>query len=147
MRRLAALACALISFCTAAHAAGFEVVPIGDKGAYVGCVAANSDTEVAFAAVGPQLAILLQSKLLRLRKGDEVDGTWSVDGAKERPLEEKADSPNTVSAMLNDTTMAQVMKGKAISVTVGATEVEWQLDGTQKAVLDLAACMQTNVKR
>ena len=141
-----ALALALTPLCTTAYAAGFETMPIGDKGAYVGCIAANGDTSVAFAAVGPHLALLLQSKELRLRKGDAVDGTWSIDGSKERSLDDKTDTANTVGVTLSDATLAQVMKGSTISATLGATEVEWSLAGTQQAVLELATCMNTNVK-
>ena len=131
----------------AAHAAGFTVEPIGEPGKYVGCVAVDGETEMGFVGVGQTVAVLAHSKLLRLRKGDAVDGTWNVDGGAEHKLDAKTDTADTVSAEMpaSKATLTLLGNGNTFSVTVGATDVEWSLAGSSKALQDLGACMDKNV--
>lgn len=138
---------AMVLLAPAAHAAGFSIEPIGDPGKYVGCVAINGETEIGFVGVGQTVAVVAHSKLLRLRKGDAVEGTWNVDGGAERRLDAKTDTADTVSADLPATpaTLAMLANGDAFSVTMGATSVEWSLEGSRQALKDLGACMDKNV--
>ena len=137
----------IVLLAPAAHAAGFSVEPIGEPGKYAGCVAIDGETEIGFVGVGQTLAVLAHSKLLRLRKGDAVEGTWNVDGGAERKLDAKTDTADTVSAELPATpaTVALLANGNTFSVTMGATSVEWSLEGSSQALKDLGACMDKNV--
>ena len=142
------IAAALLLLAPAAHAAGFSIEPIGEPGKYMGCVAVDGETEIGFVGVGPTVAVLAHSKLLRLRKGDAVDGTWNVDGGAEHKLDAKTDDADTVSAEMpaSKATLALLSNGSTFSITMGATNVEWSLVGSSKALQDLSACMDKNVK-
>jgi len=144
---LAALVLAL-PLCSAAHAEGYEITPVGERGAYIGCVAIDANTGVGFAAVGQSLSVLMNAALLRVNKGDQVDGTWAVDGGKERPLSAEADNKDAVSADLQASKeiLALLANGNQISATIGATYVDFDLGGSKQALQDLAACMDKNVK-
>ncbi|MBC7801622.1 MAG: hypothetical protein H7Z10_13455 [Gemmatimonadaceae bacterium] len=132
-----------------AHAAGFVIEPIGQPGEVAGCVAINAETEVGLVAVDQTLVLIMTSELLRLRKGDAVDGTWQVDNSKERRLDVKTDTVNTVSVELpaSKENFALLANGNTVTVTMGATSVEWGLDGSRKALVDLGTCMDKNAKR
>lgn len=144
---LAAFVLAL-PLCSAAHADGYEVAPIGERGAYMGCMAIDADTGVSFVAVGQSLSVMMSAALLRVNKGDAVDGTWAVDGGKGRPLSVKADGNNTVSADLQASKeiLTLLSNGNQISAAIGATYVDFDLSGSKQALQDLGACMDKNVK-
>lgn len=148
MKHAPHVAVALLLLAPAAQAAGFSIEPIGEPGNYMGCVAIDGETEMGFVGVAQTIAVIAHSKLLRLRKGDAVDGTWNIDGAAEQKLDAKTDTADTVSAGLPATpaTFALLANGNAFSVTMGATSVEWSLEGSSKALKDLGACMDKNVK-
>ncbi len=144
---LAALVLAL-PLCSAAHAEGYEIAPIGERGAYMGCMAIDADTGVSFVAVGQSLSVMMSAALLRVNKGDAVDGTWAVDGGKGRPLSAKADGKNTVSADLQASReiVTLLSNGNQISAVIGATYVDFDLTRSKQALQDLGACMDKNVK-
>ena len=147
MIRTTLAAIMLTASVTTAHA-DYEISPMGEPGAYTGCLAIDSEAEMGFVAVGQSVAVLAYSKLLRLRVGDEVNGTWTVDDSTARKLDRKTSTADTVTADLPATreTLALLGNGKTFSVTIGATDVEWSLAGSAKALKDLGACMDKNVK-
>ncbi len=146
MTRPTLIAAALLLTTTAQ--AAYKIEPIGEPGAHKGCIAIDGETELGFVAAGQSLAILVHSELLRLRKGDPVDGTWNVDGGKEYKLDASTDTANTVSADVPQTKpMFDLLRdGNTLNVTLGATNVEWSLAGSSKALQELGACMDKNVK-
>lgn len=137
-----------LPLCAAAYADGFEVSPIGNPGAYMGCMAIDANTGIAFVGVGQTLSVMMTAKLLRVKKGEGVDGTWAVDGGKTHALAAKADGENTVSADLQVTkeTMALLSEGSQLSAVIGATYVDFDLGGSKQALRDLSDCMNKNVK-
>ncbi len=146
MNRIAVLIAGLL-LAPAAQAA-FKIEPIGEPGAYKGCVAIDGETELGFVGVGQSIGVIAHSELLRLRKGDAVDGTWNVDGGKTYKLDASTDTANTVSADVppNKAMYDLLSNGNTFSVSMGATDVEWSLTGSGKALQELGACMEKNVK-
>lgn len=134
--------------CSAAYAEGFDVSPIGKPGAYIGCMAVDTNAGLAFVGVGQTLSVMMSAKLLRVKKGEVIDGTWAVDGGKTHPLSTKADSDNTVSADLEVTKniLMLLSDGNQISTTIGATYVDFDLTGSKQALHDLPDCMNKNAK-
>lgn len=151
--RLAPLLLALFAglpLCAPAHAAsGYEVQPVGEPGKYIGCTAINTDSAVTFVAVEQTLSVMVTAKGFRVGKGEAVDGTWSVDGGKDRALSPKADANGTVSADLAATfeVMTLLGDGSTFSATVGKNTYEFDLAGSKQALLELSACMDKNVKK
>ena len=129
--------------------ATYSVEPIGEPGAYSGCLAVDGETQLGFVGVGHSIGLIAHSELLRLRKGDAVDGTWSVDGGKSYKLDASTDTANTISASVPPTKAMYdlLVQGSTFNVTMGATDVEWSLAGSGKALTDLGACMDKNVKQ
>ena len=147
--RLAVVALLALPLCTPAHAAGYQISPIGNPGAYNGCLAMDVDAGLGFVSFAQNLTVLMQAKLLDVEKGEAVTGTWSVDGSKERSLDDKATDKNIVSAGLAATKemMALLGDGNQLTVTMGKTSVEFDLAGSKQALQDLGACMDKNVKQ
>ena len=56
---------------------------------------------------------------------------------------------NTIAAVVPPTPASFKMlgDGNTVSATLGATEVEWSLEGSRQALADLGACMDKNIKR
>ena len=147
--QLLVLSVAALPFCTAAHAAsGYDVQPIGEPGKYIGCMAVNTDAGVNFVAVGQNLSVMMMAKGFGVAKGDKVDGTWSVDGGKERALGDKADGNGTVSVDLVATREGLELfgNGNQLSATVGKNTYEFDLSGSKQALSELGGCMDKNVK-
>lgn len=145
---LFALALTLLPVC--AHAASdYDVQPVGEPGKYIGCMAVNADAGVSFVAVEQSLSVMMTAKGFGVTKGEPVDGTWSVDGAKDRALAAKADGPNTVSVDLDATreVLALFGNGNQLSATVGKKSYEFDLAGSRQALTELGGCMDKNVKK
>ena len=146
LKPLTAIAMLALSF-SQARAAGYQIMPIGEPGKYVGCMAINEQTELGFVAVQQSLGVLMNSKLLRVRQGDAVDGTWRVDEGREMKLDAVSTTADTVTGDLPQSreAFAQLANGNAVTVTLGATTVEWSLEGSKQALADIGACMDKNV--
>ena len=143
------VAAAALPLCAPAHAAsGYDVAPVGEPGKAIGCMAVNGDAGLAFVAVQQNLSVMMTAKGFRVGKGDAVDGTWSVDGGKERALADKADANGTVSVDLVVTKelLALFGNGTTLSATVGKNAYEFDLAGSKQALDELGACMDKNVK-
>lgn len=136
-------AAALFAAASPALASGYEITPIGEKGTYFGCTAINTETDVAFVAVGNTLSVMVTSKEFDVKKGDKVSGTWSVDGGKEHALEKTANGSGTVSSDMEPTkaNFQIIGDGKEMTVTVGKESMVFDMSGSQKALIDLSACM------
>lgn len=148
-RLLFVLSAAALPFCAPAHAeSNYTVQPVGDPGKAIGCMAVNEDAGLAFVAVQQNLSVMMTSKGFRVGKGDAVDGVWSVDGSKDRPLSDKADANGTVSADLvaSKEVMTLLGNGTMLSATVGKNTYEFDLSGSKQALSELGACMDKNVK-
>ena len=148
-RFLLAASVAALPFCAPAMAAsGYDVQPVGDPGKAIGCMAINTDTGVSFVAVQQNLSVMMTAKGFRVGKGDAVDGVWSVDGGKDRPLADKADANGTVSVDLvaSKEVLALFGNGNTLSATVGKNTYEFDLAGSKAALEELGGCMDKNVK-
>lgn len=145
---LLALTFAMLPVC--AHAASdYDVQPVGEPGKYIGCMAVNADAGISFVAVEQSLSVMVTAKGFGVTKGQPVDGTWSVDGSKDRALGTKADGPNTVSVDLDATreVMALFGNGNQLTATVGKNSYEFDLAGSRQALTELGGCMDKNVKK
>jgi len=142
-------AIAAVSFCVPAFAGDYDVSPIGEKGAYIGCMATNAVAGVMFVAVQNNLSVMLSSKDFKVAKGDAVKGSWSVDGSKERALGAKADGDGTVSVDLeaNKENIELFSNGNELSGTVGKDTMLFDLAGTKVALSDLGECMNGIAKK
>ena len=145
------IATAAIALATgaSARAAGYDVAPIGTKGAYLGCMAVNAGTGVAFVAVGNNLSVMLTSPGWKVVKGDPIDGTWSIDGGKERTLAVKADGPGTVSVDLeaNKAALDLLGGGNELTGSIGKNSFVFDLGGSKQALSDLGDCMDSTAKK
>ena len=128
---------------TSAHAAGYDVSPIGEKGAYMGCMSINATTDVTFVGVENVMSVIFQGSDFKVDKDEKVSGTWSVDGNKERPLADKANGKGIVSVDMNATIEALEMfgNGKQVEVTVGKSTMTFDLTDSRQGLADLGKCM------
>ena len=140
---LAALLC--LPLIAPAQAAGYQVSVLGDAANFIGCLAINETTGVGFLAVGDTVAVLGNSKALKVSKDDTVAGSWSVDGGDATKFSSKADSMNTVTIDVpNDTTsVVALTTGSALTITAGSDVVKFDLEGAGEALVNLVSCMTT----
>ena len=111
-------------------------------------MAMNTTTGITFVAVAQSLSVMLTTKAFKVAKGDPIDGSWSVDGSKDRALAAKADADGTVSADMDATKAALQMlsDGNELTATIGKTAMTFDLAGSKQALTDLGECMDKNVK-
>jgi hypothetical protein len=138
-------ACLALPVCASAQAAGYQVSVIGDAANFVGCLALNETAGVGFLAVGDSVALLANSKSLKIAKGDNVSGKWSVDGGAATLYSAKSDTLNTVTIDVpNDAeAVAALTTGKMLAVTNGSNSANFDLEGSGEAFVNLISCMMT----
>ena len=140
---LAALLC--LPIIAPAQAAGYQVSVLGDAANFIGCLAINETTGVGFLAVGDSVALLGNSKELKVSKGDTVAGSWSVDGGDSTHFSSKADSVNTATIDVPNDANAVVAltTGSALTIKTGSKVAKFDLDGAGEAFANLVSCMTT----
>lgn len=145
LKKVALVACFALPLCQPAKAAGYQVSVIGDAANFVGCLALNEEVGIGFLAVGDSVALLGNSKALKIAKGDAVSGKWSVDGGTATAYSAKADTLNTVTIDVpNDAeSVAALTTGKMLTVSNGSNVAKFALDGSGEAFANLVSCMMT----
>ncbi|MBB6487078.1 hypothetical protein [Rhizobium lusitanum] len=126
-------------------AADFSITPLKDGDSFTGCLAQNSATGVGFLAVGDKVVLFANSSKFTFAKGDQVTGSWSVDGGAATNFSSTADTAATATIDVPNTTEAvtALTSGKALSLTANSTTVDFSLDGGEKAFMGLTECMTT----
>ena len=137
--------CLALPLGASAQAAGYQVSVMGDAANFVGCLALNESVGIGFLAVGDSVALLGNSKALKIAKGDAVSGKWSVDGGTATAYSAKADTLNTVTIDVpNDAeAVAALTSGKLLTVSNGSNTAKFDLDGSGEAFANLVSCMVT----
>ncbi|WFS00593.1 hypothetical protein [Rhizobium tumorigenes] len=129
----------------AADAADFAVMPLKDGDSFTGCLAQNIDAGVGLLAVGDKVVLFANSPKFTIAKGEEVKGTWSVDGGASTDFSSTADTDATATIDVPNTTEAvtALTTGKTLAVKANTNSVEFPLEGVEKAFMGLTECMQT----
>ncbi|WFR95114.1 hypothetical protein [Rhizobium tumorigenes] len=129
----------------AADAADFAVMPLKDGDSFTGCLAQNIDAGVGLLAVGDKVVLFANSPKFTIAKGDEVKGTWSVDGGVPTDFSSTADTDATATIDVPNTTEAVTAftTGKTLAVKANTNSVEFPLEGVEKAFTGLTECTQT----
>jgi hypothetical protein len=128
-----------------AHAADFAITPMKDGDSFIGCLAQNTQSGIGYLAVGDKLALFANSDTFTIAKGDQVKGTWSVDGGAEAEFSSTADTDHTVTIDVPNAadSVTALTTGKELTVTANGTAVKLPLAGTEAAFTDLMGCMTT----
>jgi len=136
---------AMLLSAAAADAADFAVIPLMDGDTFTGCLAQNIDAGVGLLAVGDKVELFANSPKFTIAKGDQVTGSWSVDGGTATDFSSTADTAATATLDVPNTTEAvtALTSGKTLTVKANATSVDFPLDGAEKAFMGLSECMQT----
>jgi len=126
-------------------AADFSVTPLKDGDTFTGCLAQNTATGVGFLAVGDKVVLFANSSKFTFAKGDQVTGSWSVDGGAATNFSSTADTAATATIDVPNTTEAvmALTSGKSLSLTANSTTANFSLTGGEKAFMDLSECMTT----
>ena len=145
VRKAILAACVILPFGASAQAAGYQVSVIGDAANFVGCLALNESVGIGFLAVGDSVALLGNSKALKIAKGDTVSGKWSVDGRAATIYSAKTDTLNTVTIDVpNDAeAVAALTTGKMLTISNGGNTAKFDLEGSGEAFANLVSCMVT----
>lgn len=140
---LAALLC--LPLALSAQAAGYQVSVIGDATNFTGCLAINEASGLGFVAVGDSVALLANSKALKISKGDTVTGTWAVDAGEATKFSSKADSDNiaTIGVPNDAASVAALTTGSALTIMAGSNVAKFDLEGSGQAFVGLISCMTT----
>ncbi len=143
--KFSSMAIAALLLSGAADAADFAVMPLKDGDSFTGCLAQNIDAGVGLLAVGDKVVLFANSPKFTIAKGDEVKGTWSVDGAAPTDFSSTADTDATATIDVPNTTEAvtALTTGKTLAVKANTNSVEFPLEGVEKAFMGLTECMQT----
>jgi hypothetical protein len=141
---IAAATLAALLSAAAAHAADFAITPMKDGDTFIGCLAQNTAAGIGYLAVGDKLALFANTDELTIAKGDQVKGTWSVDGAAANAFSSTADTDHTATIDVPNAaeSVMTLTTGKELTVKANGTEATFQLAGTQEAFTELMACMQ-----
>jgi hypothetical protein len=139
-----AIAATLLSG-VAASAADFAVIPLKDGDTFNGCLAQNIDAGVGLLAVGDKVVLFANSSKFTIAKGDDVKGSWSVDGGTATDFSSTADTAATATLDVPNTTEAvtALTSGKTLTVTANSASADFPLEGMEKAFMGLTECMQT----
>lgn len=126
-------------------AADFSVTPLKDGDNFTGCLAQNTATGVGFLAVGHKVILFANSSKFTFAKGDQVTGSWSIDGGTATDFSSTADTAATATIDVPNTTEAvmALTGGKSLSLTADSTTAEFSLEGVEKAFMSLTDCMTT----
>ena len=129
----------------AAQAADFTVTPLKDGDSFTGCLAQNTATGVGFLAVGDKVVLFANSSKFTFAKGDQVTGSWSVDGGTATNFSSSADTASTATIDVPNTPEAvmALTSGKSLSLTANGTTADFSLEGGEKAFMGLTECMTT----
>ena len=129
----------------AASAADFTVTPLKDGDSFTGCLAQNIDAGVGLLAVGDKVVLFANSAKFTIAKGDDVKGSWSVDGGAATDFSSTADTAETATVDVPNTTEAvmALTSGKTLTVKASSASVDFPLEGMEKAFMGLSECMQT----
>ncbi|MBB4571193.1 hypothetical protein [Rhizobium leucaenae] len=116
-------------------AAEFSVTPLKDGDNFTGCLAQNTATGVGFLAVGGKVLFANSSKFT-FAKGDQVTGSWSIDGGTATDFSSTADTAATAAIDVPNTTEAvmALTSGKSLSLTANGTTADFSLAGGEKAL-------------
>lgn len=138
------LAAALLTT-VAAQAADFTVTPLKDGDSFTGCLAQNTATGVGFLAVGDKVVLFANSSKFTFAKGDQVTGSWSVDGGTATNFSSTADTAATATIDVPNTAEAvmALTSGKSLKLTANNTTADFSLEGGEKAFMGLTECMTT----
>lgn len=139
-----ALAATLLSG-IAASAADFSVTPLKDGDSFTGCLAQNTDAGVGLLAVGDKVVLFANSSKFTIAKGDQVKGSWAVDGGTATDFSSTADTAATATLDVPNTTEAvtALTSGKTLTVKANSASADFPLEGMDKAFMGLGECMQT----
>ena len=139
-----ALAAVLLTT-VAAQAADFSVTPLKDGDTFTGCLAQNTATGVGFLAVGDKVVLFANSSKFTFAKGDQVTGSWSVDGGTATNFSSSADTAATATIDVPNTAEAvmALTSGKSLKLTANSATVDFSLEGGEKAFMGLTECMTT----
>jgi hypothetical protein len=129
----------------AADAADFSIMPLKDGDSFTGCLAQNTDAGLGLLAVGDKVELFANSAKFAIAKGDDIKGSWSVDGSAATDFSSSADSAATATIDVPNTTEAvtALTSGKTLTVKANDVSVDFPLEGTDKAFMGLGECMQT----
>ena len=129
----------------AAEAADFNITPLKDGDSFTGCLAQNSTSTVGLLAVGDKVVLFANSPKFTIAKGDEVKGSWSVDGGASTEFSSTADTASTATLDVPNTTEAVIAltSGKTLTVNANTQSADFPLEGVEKAFMGLTECMQT----
>ncbi len=147
-RLLVAAAATLLTLNGAAHAAGYDVTPIGEGADFKGCIATNADNSLGVLAVGSTVTLIAKPAGLAVAEGGKVIGTWAVDDAATIPIDATADGANTVSLPVPNTSEAVrgLTTGRTLRMTVNGAGFTLPLGDMTQAFTSLGECMTTNQK-
>lgn len=126
-------------------AADFSVTPLKDGDTFTGCLAQNPATGVGLLAVGDKVVLFANSSKFTFAKGDQVTGSWSIDGGTATNFSSTADTAATATIDVPNTTEAvmALTSGKSLSLTANSTTADFSLAGGEKAFMGLSECMAT----
>lgn len=126
-------------------AADFSVTPLKDGDNFIGCLAQNTATGIGFLAVGDKVALFANSSKFTFAKGDQVTGSWSVDGGTATDFSSTADTAATATIDVPNTTeaVAALTSGKSLNLTANGATADFSLAGGEKAFMGLSECMTT----
>jgi hypothetical protein len=143
---IAAAALAALFSGTAARAADFTITPMKDGDSFIGCLAQNTTAGLGYLAVGDKLALFANTDTFTFSKGDQVKGTWSVDGGTATDFASTADTDHTATIDVPNAveSVTALTTGKSLTVKANGIEANLPLAGTEEAFTELMACMQEN---
>lgn len=127
------------------YASDFTITPLKDGDTFTGCLAQNPGTGVGFLAVGDKVVMFANSQKFTFAKGDQVSGSWSVDGGTATNFSSTADTAATATIDVPNTTEAvmALTGGKSLSLSANSTTADFSLEGGEKAFMGLTECMTT----
>lgn len=141
---LAVVTAALLSG-TAAYSSDFAVTPMKDGDTFLGCLAQNTQSGIGYLAVGDKLALFANTDKFTIAKGDQVKGSWAIDGGDATEFSSMADSDHTATIDVPNAseTVVALTTGKELTVIANGVESTLPLAGTEQAFTDLMSCMQS----
>ena len=125
-------------------AAQYEIQPVtGADGKVAACQAINASTGVLFMAAGSQVLLFATTSKFPFAEGDEVTGTWSVDGSAPAAFTSDGAGANMVAFDVPNTAQAVTLltTGKRLDITANKIKASFDMAGTADAFTGLIACL------
>ncbi len=146
MTRTILLAAAVALCAGAARAADYDVTPIGQGADFKGCIATGGDNTLGVLAAGSTVTLIAKPGGLKVAKGDQLAGSWTVDEGPAVPVSTTADGADEVSLPVPNTAeaVAGLTTGRTLHLSVNGGQFALPLGDMAQAFTALTSCMAAN---